>query len=210
MSASRRYGGSKKTENSPRDMGVALKAGSTRPPSTWYWYASRSNEIFLDLDSRRAMSRAFQVLRRAIQTKKLNVADVWLYSTSTPSHAHLILVLKENLTMVEKVGWALWMGSDRIRSVYVLERWRQKVRCPDVLCTRRVYEFRPANFVCRCLAEKHKDKKVTDACPAMLALVGEHRSADYYPRDRDKKKRGALTVPWGRVSKRTIVNWRSQ
>lgn len=188
--------------------------------ATWNWYVSNSNEIFIDLDSSHAMKRAFQVLRRTMQRYRdhppncgpcarggLNVDSIWLYPSSRPGHAHLIVCLKSDMDALQRAMWALWMGSDRIRGIYIVERLRHMVIAADVFSTRSLFEFRPPDDTCNC-ATKHKDKRVTDRCPAMQRLMMDQRSAEYFPRNTDRKKLGKLIVPWGRVSKSNILEWK--
>lgn len=174
---------------------------------TWKWYVSRDNEIFLDLDSRRATERAFSVLRRSMTSARLDVDSIWFYPSTKPNHAHLIVCLKSGMPALQRALWALWMGSDRIRSVYVIERLRHMVIAADVFSTRMLFQFRAPDDTCVCPG-KHKDKGVTDKCPAMQRLLMEERSADYFPRNRDRKKRKPLPlVPWGRVPKSMLMEW---
>lgn len=180
--------------------------------SCWHWYVARPHEIFLDLDSRRALTRALSVLRRAITYKyafenRLAVQSIWLYPTESESHTHLILVLAESLPFVVRVAWSLWMGGDQIRAAYVMERLRRGIEFPELIATRREYEFRPADLMCKC-SSKHKRKNVTDQCPALKEYLGDQRSADYFPRNLDRVEREPLLLPWGRVSKRRLIEWR--
>jgi hypothetical protein len=175
---------------------------------TWYWYVARSNEIFCDLDSKRAVARALNVLRRAIRKKMLDVEAVFFYPSL--SNYHLVVVLNEQMCTVDRVNWALWMGSDRLRSVYVLARYRRGVwKSPDILCTPRQWAdgFRFMDDRCDCKS-KHKEKRVTDKCPAMKRLLGDERSGDYFPRNTDRKERTKpLKMPWGRVPKRLLLEY---
>lgn len=171
---------------------------------TWYWYVAQPNEIFCDLDTKRALGRTFGVLRRAMRRNELPVQSVYLYPSL--SNYHVIVELKSDLDPILRALWALWMGSDRIRGVYVLERLRRGVGRPDVLSSLCWFDYRVPDDMCQC-AEKHKAKSVTDKCPAMTRLLGkEHRSGDYFPRNFDKIRRTEpLNIPFGRVSKSQIL-----
>ncbi len=173
---------------------------------TWNWYVSTPNEIFVDLDSKHAMTRAFQVLRRALVRKSLDIQNIWLFPSERIPHAHLIIQLYDTIPPLERVTWALWMGSDRIRAIYIIERLQRGVHAADVLSTRATFKHREPDDTCDCKT-KHKDKKVTDACPAMKRLMMDQRSAEYFPR-KDRKVRGELTVPWGKVPKSLILGWK--
>ncbi len=175
-------------------------------PHCWNWYVSRPNEIFVDLDSKRATTRAFSVLRRGMIRRVLEVDSIWLYPSEAANHSHLIICLKGSMDALQRALWALWMGSDRIRGVYVIERLRHMVIAADVFSTRSLFEFRPPDDMCFCL-DKHKKKSITDHCPAMERLLMDQRSADYFPRNTDRKKRRPLQVAWGRVSKASVLEW---
>jgi hypothetical protein len=170
-----------------------------------YWYASQPNEIFLDLDSNRATARALSVLRLAIRKKHLQVSQVWLYGTPTKHHAHMIIVLKEPMAWLTRLAWSLWLGNDRLRAAYVLERSRWVDGKHDLLVTKTPY-YREWDSICKC-KKKHKEKEVTDKCPAMGIMLGNQRSADYFTRTGKAPSRKKIRVPWGRVSLKQLKNW---
>lgn len=183
-----------------------------------YWYAARPNEIFLDLDSRKSMTRALRVLKvwMAAPFEKYGlpkVKAVYHYPTGREKHCHVI---------VELAGYpeggnhsastlALWMGSDRLRAAYVKQResllGTGTVRnFSDLLCASHVYHREP-DFTCEC-PEKHKDKSVTDNCHALKMMLGVFRSADFFPRV-GHKPIPFLRVPIGRVPLTTIRRWKN-
>lgn len=170
-----------------------------------FWYACQPDEIFLDLDSNRAISRALSVLRLAVRKKHLPVKAVWLYGTLTPGHAHMIIQLKRPIHFGDRMSWALWMGNDRLRTAYVLKRELDGIQQNDLLITQRRYH-RVANAFCRC-TQKHKEPKVTSKCPAMEHLLGGARSADYFTRTGKAPARKKIRVPWGRLSLSQLKNW---
>jgi len=140
-----------------------------------------------------------------MRRKVLNVHAVHFYPSVT--NYHLVITLVDDLDAVHRALWALWMGSDRLRGVYVLERIRRGVAAADVLSTPKAFidGFRFPDDACAC-ASKHKAKRVTDHCPAMKRLMMDERSGDYFPRNLDKKKRTKpLNVPWGRVPKKLLL-----
>jgi hypothetical protein len=153
--------------------------------------------------------RAFAVLRRSMRANQngLDIEAVYHFPSGTQGHAHLIIVLRHEMDALERALWALWMGSDRVRGIYVIQRLHLMVDAADVFSTHMLFPFRPPDDRCEC-PEKHKDKRITDNCPAMKRLMLEHRSADYFPRNTDRKKRKAIRVPWGRVPKDLIERWR--
>jgi hypothetical protein len=173
-----------------------------------YWYRARSNEIFLDLDSRRSLNRAINVLRIAVldrsKTPKLPIENIYLYPSQTEGHAHVIIQLKGPLGVMNE-AWSAWLGNDRLRLAYVLARWGQMIGGGDLLVSRRQY-YRAADAVCSCQG-KHKDSKTTDECPAMIKLLGSQRSADYFYRTGPMRPLGKIRIPWGRVSKRQLKEW---
>ena len=176
-----------------------------------YWYGARSNEIFLDLDSHRAVNRAIGVLRIAIRRKLLIVRSVWLYQSS-PRHYHLIVVLDHALLFVDKMAWSLWMGNDRLRVAYVMRRFINKDGCSscliDLLVAKSPYGFRTVpDATCKC-KKKHKPKAITDKCPSMKMLLGDQRSADYFGRTGRRPSNGKIRLPWGRVPLCRIKEWK--
>ena len=173
-----------------------------------YWYSAQANEIFLDLDSNRAIARALSVLRVALRKRDLSVESVWLYSTSTPHHAHMIIVLKKPMAVLTKMAWSLWLGNDRLRVAYVIERLQRNVIDPDLLVARREYH-RPCDSACTC-KDKHKPAKVTRQCIAMRNLLGDERNADYFTRTGKAPTRKKFRVPWGRVSLKRIRHWSNE
>jgi hypothetical protein len=171
-----------------------------------YWYTARQNEIFLDLDSTRATARALSVLRAAVRKRDLQIESLWLYPTPGKHHAHMIIVLKDPMAWLSRMAWSLWLGNDRLRVAYVLERrlWVPEQN-GDLLVTKKPY-YREWDQMCRC-QKKHKPKAVTSKCHAMSILLGNQRSADYFTRTGKAPTRKKIRVPWGRVSLRQIRNW---
>ena len=173
-----------------------------------YWYDARPNEIFLDLDSRRSLNRAINVLRLAMTDRskkpKLPIKNLYIYPSATAGHAHVIIELGGPLR-VSKHAWGAWLGNDRLRLAYVLGR-QDILGGGDLLISKQQY-YRAADAVCQCRS-KHKDPKVTDACPAMVRLLGSHRSADYFYRTGATKPIGKIRIPWGRISKRQLREWK--
>jgi len=211
-----------------------------------YWYAAAPNEIFCDLDSKRALTRALHVCRRAIQNFRsaprcelgllvpaahrnhrnyLPVKSVFYYPTGRRNHYHLIVVLHHALPSELRALWALWMGSDRLRAVYVFERLRQGfLQIPadagyvmesarrsiegraDLLVSKQEYH-RPANQECECQG-KHKGEKMTRKCPALAFFLHNHASADYFPRNHDRKPRGPARFGFGRITQKQLLEWK--
>lgn len=179
-----------------------------------YWYVARWNEMFLDLDSRRALRRAVSVLLVAIKTDKLPVAGVFLYRTKQRGHYHMVVTLRCKAPVwTLKMAWLLWMGNDRLRMAYILARWND-ARVPvmvdrdrgDLLVSSKPY-FRPPDAKCGC-KEKHKDDSVTNKCPAMRKLLGRARAADYFARTGERRlKPLRVRVPWGSVPVSKLKGW---
>ena len=170
-----------------------------------YWYSSKDTEIFLDLDSNRAIARALSVLRLTLKDKHLNIRAIWLYQTETPGHAHMIIVLRWPLTIASRLAWSLWLGNDRLRVAYVIQRVNHYVKHADLLKAPYRY-YRAPDQICYC-PEKHKDPKVTENCPAMTALLGMERSADYFMRTGKAPPKRKIRIPWGKVSLKQLKNW---
>jgi hypothetical protein len=171
-----------------------------------YWYSARSNEIFLDLDSNRAIARALSVLRLTIRKRHLKIDGVWLYSTPRHGHAHMIIRIKEDLSWMSRIAWSLWLGNDRLRAAYVLRRHGEfELDHHDLLMGKSIYHRTPDAF-CKC-KQKHKKKSVTDKCEAMIHLLGDYRSADYFTRTGSPPPKKKIRVPWGEVSLTQLRNW---
>jgi len=173
-----------------------------------YWYSSRDNEIFLDLDSNRAIARALSVLRLTIRKRELDIESVWLYGTPTKHHAHMIIRLKRNHSWEERLAWSLWLGNDRLRAAYILQRHIMGISHHDLLIAKTPY-YRTPDAFCNC-EEKHKPKEVTSRCGAMQFLLGGQCDADYFTRTGKAPPRHKIRVPWGRVSLKQIRNWSGQ
>jgi hypothetical protein len=171
-----------------------------------YWYSARPNEIFLDLDSNRAIARALSVLRLALRRRDLSVEAVWLYSTPTPGHAHGIIELKKKMPWESRLAWSLWLGNDRLRAAYILRRHVTLKANHDLLVSKYPY-FRLADAFCNC-NHKHKESQITENCEAMKHLLFTERSADYFSRTGVAPPRKKIRVPWGKVRLSQIRNWR--
>lgn len=173
-----------------------------------YWYSCRPTEIFLDLDSTRAIARALSVLRLAKLNKQLHVKSVWLYPTKQQHHAHMIIELKARIPALDRIAWTLWMGSDRLRASFALARIVRGCAHVELFCTSKRY-YRMADSVCQC-TEKHKAEEVTKHCPAMRALLGPERDGDYFARTGRRPTRRKIRVPWGRVNQKQILQWKEE
>lgn len=187
-----------------------------------YWYVARSSEIFLDLDDRRSLTRAMRVLHvwmkrpKSLRFTAFNtvgwglptIDKVYHYPTLTAGHCHVVVVLNGLLTEDLRATLALWMGSDRLRTAYVLERQRFGLgEYADLLGVSRLYHREP-DATCEC-KKKHKHRRVTEKCHALKMLLGSHRSADYFPRV-GHKPIPALRVPVGEVPLNMIKKWRNE
>lgn len=192
---------------------------------TNYWYAARPNEIFCDLDSKKSLLRALRVVRSAIIEREqfvvsagvrervtsgnrllLDVRTVHYYPTTRPGHGHLIITLNNAYDAETRARWALWLGSDRLRACYVLQRIAEScIYSADLLVTSRKYHREPDQR-CAC-KEKHKTKKVTDHCAALRRLIGSQASADYFPRVGTARKIKPFRVPIGKISKTKLIRW---
>lgn len=171
-----------------------------------YWYSAHVDELFLDLDSIKATNRALSVLRVAIQQKKLKVSGVWLFKTKQKEHCHLIITLSNIMPIEAKTAWELWLGSDRLRSAYVLMRDVRMRQHTSLLVTRQKYHREP-DAECSCNA-KHKDDKVTRKCPALTYLLDGDRSADYFARTGSRPSDNQMWLMWGKIEIETILKWR--
>lgn len=167
-----------------------------------YWYSARQNEIFLDLDSRKALYRAMKIVRVLPAVKRL-----WHFPTGRAGHSHVIVEIKQsrNWDARHRAEVALWMGSDKLRACYVFQRQSKCSRNADLLVTNRKYHRDP-DAVCECVG-KHKDKTVTDKCPALQQFLGAYRSVDWFPRA-GRVRMKMIRIPVGRVPLKLIRGWK--
>jgi len=167
-----------------------------------YWYAARPNEVFLDLDSRKALMRAMKILR-----KSEGVKAIYHYPTSRAGHCHVIVVLAGVMSAKDRALDALWMGSDKLRACYVFSRIEFGFSAvADLLVTKRPNYHRKPDSSCSCEG-KHKAKEVTDNCPALQELLGPYRSHDFFPLA-GHERMSMIRVPVGRVPLKLIRTWR--
>ncbi len=193
---------------------------------TWYWYAARSNELFLDLDSPEQQRRALRVLRLALKDHRrfwsgksaklevdrfrqhLVINVLILMRSVTLGHCHLIVVNNEEFQPMTRVAWSLWLGGDPLRAAYALERLGRGY-CPELIALQYPIQedFRQPDAMCPC-KDKHKEERVTKYCPALNQLLGDHAAADYFPRVRDERRKlGPLILPYGRLSLTKLERW---
>ena len=169
-----------------------------------FWYSARSTEIFLDLDSRKSLLRAMKIIRSWHGCTR--PVKVWHYPTLRDYHSHVVIEWSQGLCERFRAELALWMGSDKLRACYVFSRQNAGLKHSDLLVSVRPYHRSP-DAVCHCEG-KHKDKAVTDRCPALKLLLGEWRSFDWFPRA-GRKRMKPLRIPVGRVPLTLIRKWRT-
>lgn len=182
-----------KTRNAPKTKSAAPE----KQNAEWFWYVARGNEIFCDLDSRKALGRAVGVLRRAIRRGYLDVQSVWQHESSPGKH-HMIVTLKYDLAPVSRALWAMWMGSDKVRGIYTIQRIDRNIHNADILISRHdSMGGRGHEYACHC-KEKHKALRITRTCPVMLELLSYYRDAEFFPRNRDRVRHSGR-LPWGYI-----------
>ncbi len=169
-----------------------------------FWYSAQDDEIFLDLDSHANLYRALRVLRSAMKKDELDVRGVFYYPTRRKGHGHLIVELWEPMDASLRALWALWMGSDRLRHVYVMARLKAGIERADLLTAHRPYH-RMTEFLCNCKG-KHKPKAVTAKCPVLRKILGDLHSADFFPRV-GRRAVKSIRVPVGPVSVSRLLRW---
>jgi hypothetical protein len=170
------------------------------------WYIAEPIEVFCDLDSGRALFYALNKLRRGWE--RLGVRRAHVYESSLGKY-HLIVILKKPETALHRATFALWLGSDRIRAVYTLERIARGLNAPDLLIAKDIYH-RGWDHSCQC-REKHKFRRITNNCPVMLKLHGKESGAEYYPRRRDRFPRVRASVKFGAIkSPQVLETWFSR
>lgn len=179
-----------------------------------YWYAPRPNELFLDLDSKAALTRTMRVLHVWMDAQRMakgawglpSVRQIYNYPTTRKNHYHVIVVLGYDITDSQRARLALWMGSDARRACYVWARQQRGFEnWSDLLVSRRRYHRRP-DRVCQC-PPRHKEAEITESCPALQEMLQCDRSADYFPRV-GKAKIPKLRIPVGKIPLNVIRHWR--
>jgi hypothetical protein len=170
----------------------------------WYWYISKKTEIFCDLDSASALGRCVGVLRRVIRRGYLPIKAVYLYPSNSAFKYHVVIHLGRALSRQHRALWALWLGSDKVRGIYTLRRMGLGVQSADILIRRQPI-YRKPDAVCSC-AEKHKPVRVTKHCAVMNKLLGPDIAvAEFFPRNRDRRRHGGKRLPWGKVPLSAIL-----
>lgn len=172
--------------------------------SYWCWYVARENEIFCDLDSRRQLGRAMAVLRRVMRRHSLPLQSAYLFPSFTFGKYHLILLLNSAMDAALRARWAMWFGSDKTRGLYTLERLARGVQWADLLITPYRLHREP-DEACKC-PDKHKALRITRNCPIMEMLLAEFATAEFFPRNRDRKRHGGQRLNWGKLNLRKVRN----
>jgi len=143
-----------------------------------YWYVSRPNEIFLDIDNTNKVIRhASSRLLGAVECGRLKVADIDFHQSASENHLHVIITLGEDMPPIERAVWGLILRSDIYRAASVIMRHCHNIKAADVLITPTEFR-RPPDDYCEC-PEKHK-AEIMEHCPAATRLRGENRTQGFF------------------------------
>lgn len=143
-----------------------------------FWYVSRSNEIFLDIDNTHKILRhSSSRLLGAVECGRLQVADVEYHQSRSENHLHVIITLAHDLPDIERAIWALVLRSDIYRAASTMMRVARNIPAPDILIT--PIEFRrPSDELCIC--ESKHNAETMETCPAAIQLRGENRVTGFF------------------------------
>ena len=167
----------------------------------WYWYIAQPRELLLDLDSETALYYARARLQRAMRRGFLKVRDIYFERSVSRNSYHLAVRLQKPMRAVERAVWEIFLHSDITRGLYNIMRLQRRIRGAGLLIRRERFRdfYREADYVCYCPG-KHKTKRITRHCPALKLLQGDAAGAEYFPINRDRKRRKrSRFLPFGKV-----------
>lgn len=174
-----------------------------KQPKPWLWYIARRTELLLDFDTEGALFYGRQRLQRAMRRGFLDVREVYLERSVSRDSYHMAVRLRKPMPAVERGAWEIFLHSDLTRGLYNLMRLQRRIRGAGLLIRRTPFSYRKPDYVCYCRTnnrDKHKPLKVTRHCPALKVLQGDAAGAEYFPRNRDRKRRKRSAVlPFGKV-----------
>lgn len=145
---------------------------------TNFWYVSRENEIFLDIDNTHKILRhSSSRLLGAIECHRLATSDIEYHQSRSENHLHVIITLAYDLPAIERAIWALVLRSDIYRAASTMMRIARNIPAADVLITPMQFK-RPANELCDCTT-KH-NAETMETCPAAIELRGDNRVTGFF------------------------------
>lgn len=143
-----------------------------------YWYVSRPNEIFLDMDNtNKTIRHSSSRLLGAVECNRLEVADIDFHQSRNENHLHVIISLAHDMPPIQRAVWALILRSDIYKMASTVMRICHDTPCPDILITPIPFR-RHWNDECNC--EKKHNAETMNICPAAIRLRGEDRIRGFF------------------------------
>ena len=145
--------------------------------SKWYWYAARSDELLIDLDSQTLLEIALK--RLAKPELDIRASQMFLTESATKGHFHMAVRLRENVAEVRRMLFQLYLMDHVYRSVKNFDRALNNVSAASLLISphnwangglNRTKFWRSPDAICHCLLAKHKSHKAILSCPAHVTL----------------------------------------
>lgn len=152
----------------------------------WFWYSSKSDEIFLDIDSfEKCRSHIERRLNGAIEYARLDVRRIIEFPSVTPGHRHWIIQLNSGMRARERAIWAIILHSDIYRGCSTLMRIENDVQNPDILISPYQSQIRRPDAFCEC--ESKHTMKVMQTCPAAFQMRKENRAQGFFGKPSDNE-----------------------
>jgi hypothetical protein len=170
----------------------------------WYWYKSRRTELFLDYDAQWKLFQGLLALRRAIVQRLLRVENWWIESSLNKEHYHVVVVLREEMSDIERTAWEIRLWSDIGRATWDMMRIARTGDKTGILIRKAPLGqgFRDPDATCDCQCNKHITFEDRKNCEALQSLqIGEPVS-QFFPVNRDRKRRKKL--PYFKYGKQSV------
>lgn len=154
---------------------------SSHSGSKWFWYISRPDELFLDIDREYGSveNHLRSRLQGAIESGKLLVKNLYHEKSQSGRHEHIIITLQAPIPPIEKAIWEIILHSDLYRGCNNVMRIVRGVGAPTVLISRRsMFFFRSPDDYCFC-SSKHKPN-VMAKCPTSIKYRGENGNQGFF------------------------------
>lgn len=90
----------------------------------------KPNELFVDCDDSDHVQIAFNRLNRLTNLKWIRPIWVSCSPSKTRGHWHIIVTLKDDIGVLERITLQLILGSDPDRELYSYARWKNQAPYP--------------------------------------------------------------------------------
>jgi hypothetical protein len=146
----------------------------------WFWYISRSDELFLDVDNvEHCIGHIRARLQGAVECGKLHVKSVYRQRSQSGKNEHIIIQLAEPMPEIERFVWETVLHSDIYRACNNIMRSIRGIGAPGVFISRAdSFFFRGYDATCNCDA-KHTAKIMLN-CPVAIKYRGEFRARGFF------------------------------